>query len=50
MSTQTDTNELNPKSSVAVQTTDDLLSSGSKSEEAADSCMNPQESKSLSWE
>ena len=50
MSTQTDTNELNPKSSVAVQTTNDLQSLASKSEEATDSCMNPQEPKSLSWE
>ena len=51
MSTQTDTNELNPKSSVAVQTTDDFLStSASKSEEAEASSMNLQESKFLSWE
>ena len=51
MNTQTDTNELIPKSSVAVQTTDDLLStSASKSEDAEANSMNLQESNFLSWE
>ena len=50
-STQTDTNELNSKSSVTVQATEDFQPIGENNdEEIVNCCMNPQESKSVKWE